>query len=130
MMDLTDITGNVVDQGRGRWLNIANPWTGEPTGIRMLIAGPDSDAQRLAQVAFYDEIADAAGPDGKVSAEARGAARLSMLARCVLAWEVTEDGQPVPFRHVNVVRVLKVARWLQEQVDGFAGDRSNFAPGA
>jgi hypothetical protein len=128
MMDLDEITGNAIDQGKGRWCSILSPWTGEPTGIRMLIAGPDSDVQRRSEVSFYDELADATGADGKVSAEARAVARFNMLSRCVLSWEIEEGGKAVPFRHGNVVRVLRAARWIEIQVDAFAGDRSKFAP--
>lgn len=126
-MDLSEARSNVIDQDKGRWLDIIDPWTGKPTGMRFLLAGPDSDAQRRARIAMMDEIAEAAGVDGSVSSEMREAARIGCLARCVLGWEIEDEGQAVPFSHRNVVRVLKGIQWIQIQVDAFAGDRRNFA---
>lgn len=105
-----------------------DPWTGKPTGFRFLVAGPDSDTQRRARIAMMDELSEAAGADGRASFEAREAARIGCLARCVLAWEIEDEGVPVAFSHRNVVRVLRGVEWLQAQVDAFAGDRRNFAP--
>jgi len=129
-LQLSDALGNVADQDRGRWLDVLDPWSGAPTSFRFLVAGPDSDAQRRARIAMMDELAEAAGADGAVSFEAREAARIGCLARCVLGWEMVDEGKPVPFSHKNVVRVLKGVQWVQAQVDAFAGDRRNFAPEA
>lgn len=127
-MTLEEITANVIDQDRGRKLEIHDPFEGKPTGMTMWIAGPDSATQRKARVEMMDELADRAAPDGTVSAEQREAARLNCLAKCVLRWEVQHEGTDLAFTHKNVVRVLKAAEWLQAQVDAFAGDRRNFAP--
>jgi hypothetical protein len=129
-MTLDDIIANVVDQDRGRKLEIVDPWGGKPTGMVLWLAGPDSDTQRRARVEMMDELAERADPDGRVSAEQREAARIGCLAKCVLRWEVQHEGSDLSFNHRNVVRVLKAADWLQAQVDGFAGDRRNFAPEA
>lgn len=129
-MTLEDVLSNVADQDRGRPLEIVNPWTGEPAGIRFRIAGPDSDVQHRARIAMMDELAEASRADGTVSAEARETARLNCLAKCCLLMEIEEDGKPVPMSHKNVLRVLRAGTWIQAQVDGFAGDRSRFAPEA
>jgi hypothetical protein len=128
MMDLSDILSNAVDQDKGRRMEALNPWTGEPTGIAFVIAGPDGNVQRMARIAMMDELAEAAASDGTVSAEARETARINSLARCVLRMEAVEDGKAVPSTHKNIVRVLKIAPWLQAQVDTFGGDRRKFAP--
>ncbi|TKA98576.1 hypothetical protein FAZ78_00395 [Cereibacter changlensis] len=127
-LDLADIMANVEDQDRGRWLELVDPFRGQPTGIRFRIAGPDSETQRRARLKIVDELAEMADDTGRVSADAREKARINSLARCVLGWEITEEGGPVPFSHANVVRVLRAAAWLQAQVDDFAGDRRNFRP--
>jgi hypothetical protein len=129
-MDLSSIAANVEDQDRGAWFDLLDPVDGRPTGIRFRVAGPDSDTQRRAQLRLVDELAELAGPDGRVSAEHREKARLAALARCVLGWELQEDGQPVPFSHANVLRVLRMARWIHAQVDGFAADRAAHSGGA
>jgi hypothetical protein len=125
-MDLKAILANVEDQDRGAWLDLRHPVSGAETGIRFRIAGPDSATQARARLKLVDELAEQAMDDGRVPAEDREAARLNSLARCVLGWEITEDGQPVPFNHANVVRVLKAAPWVQAQVDAFAADRRAF----
>lgn len=118
------------DQDKGRWLDLREPYDGKPTGIRLLIAGPDSDTQRRARLKLADDLVDMADDDNRVSGENRELARLRNLARCVIGWEVTEDGQPVPFAFENVMRLLRAGRWVQEQVDDFAGSRRAFARGA
>lgn len=127
-MDLYDVRANVADQDRGRELAIVNPWTGEITDMKFWIAGPDSDTQRRARIEMMDELAEAAGSDGKVSSEVREAARLTCLAKCVLRWEIVEAGRQLPFSQKNIVRVFRAGAWIQAQVDGFAGDRANFGP--
>jgi hypothetical protein len=128
-MTLDDILGNVADQDKGRELELVDPVEGKPTGIKFRVAGPDSKVQHRARIALADELADMADADGRVSAESREKARLNCLARCVLGWDVTEDGKPVPFTHQNLLRLLRVL-WVQAQVDAFAASRRNFQPGA
>ncbi|MGH2343456.1 hypothetical protein ACRC7T_18480 [Segnochrobactraceae bacterium EtOH-i3] len=128
-MQLEDIFANLADQDKGRWLDIINPFEGTPTGIRLLVAGPDGDVQRRARIALMDGLADAARPDGTVSFADREAARIDMLARCVIGWELPEtDAGRLSFGHRNVARLLKVA-WIEQQVDAFAADRTRFRPG-
>ncbi|WP_105437522.1 hypothetical protein [Neorhizobium sp. T25_13] len=127
-MTLEEIQANVVDQDRGRKLEIHEPFEGKPTGMVMWIAGPDSATQRRARIEMMDELAERAEPDGTVTAAHREAARINCLGKCVLRWEVQHEGSDLSFNHKNVVRVLKAADWLQAQVDAFAGDRRNFAP--
>ncbi|SKA26399.1 hypothetical protein [Consotaella salsifontis] len=121
-MTLDDILHNVADQDKGREFQLVDPVTGAPTGIKLWIVGPDSDTANRARIGLYDELAEMADADGKVSAENREKARLNCLARHVLRWEIVEDGQPVPFTTANLLRLLKV-QWCQAQVDAFASDR-------
>lgn len=128
-MQLNDILSDAEDQDRGRWFDLRDPVTGEATGIRLRLAGPDSATQARARLKMVDELAEAADDEGRVSAEAREKCRLNSLARCVLGWEIEEDGAPVPFTHKNVVRLLRAAAWVHAQVDAFAGDRAAFREG-
>jgi hypothetical protein len=125
-MDLNDILGNIADQDRGREIELADPVTGAPTGIKFRVAGPDSDVQRRARLALADELAEMAGADGRVTAEQREKASVNMLARCVLGWEIEEDGKPIPFSQKACIRVLSAGIWIRAQVDAFAGDRRPF----
>lgn len=125
-MDLRDIAQNVDDQDRGAWHELLDPVDGTSTGLRFRIAGPDSATQHRAQLKLADELAELAGPDGRTSAENREAARLRCLAACVLDWEIKEDGEALPFKTANLIRVLKLASWIHAQVDSFAADRAAF----
>lgn len=125
-MTLDEINSNLVDQDKGRWLEVVDPWDGKPTGLRLLIAGPDSETQNKARIAMMDELAAAADTEGKASFEAREKARINCLARCVLNWDIAADfGLNAKFGHAAVVKVLQVA-WIQQQADAFAADRANF----
>lgn len=126
MMQLNDILANAQDQDRGRWFDLRDPMTGKPTGIRFLMAGPDSATQARARLQMADDLAEAADDEGRISAAAREKCRLNSLARCVLGWEIIEDGQQLPFNHANVLRVLRSAQWVLQQVDSMAGDRAAF----
>lgn len=126
-MQMSDVLNNAADQERGRKLELTDPFTGEPTGLKLWVVGPDSETSHRARIALADELAEMADHDGRVSAEHREKARLNCLARHVQRWEVSEDGKPVPFNTGNVLKLLRV-QWVQEQVDGFAADRRNFAP--
>lgn len=129
MLDLATIRANAADQERGAWLDLRDPVTGASTGIRLRIAGPDSATQRRAQLALADRLAELADTDGRVSSKDRETARQEALAACVLSWEVVEHGKPLGFSTANVLRLLRAARWLEVQVDAFAGDRAAFWEG-
>ncbi|WP_339647573.1 hypothetical protein [uncultured Pelagibacterium sp.] len=128
-MQMSDVLANAVDQDKGADLNLIAPWDGQPTGMVLTIVGPDSDTARRADIALVDELAEMADLDGRVTAEQRAKAKLNALARRVIRWDVKEDGNPVPFDTKAVLKLLAVG-WVREQVDAFAGDHRNFAPGA
>ncbi|MGR3494077.1 hypothetical protein [Citreimonas sp.] len=123
-MQLDDIRAFSADQERGHWFDLADPVTGKPTGIRVKLAGPDSVTQNKARLQLADDLSAVADAEGRVTAEQREAARIDSLARCILDWEIREDGNPVPFTHANAVRLLKAAAWVQAQIDAFASDRA------
>lgn len=125
-MTLDDILANVADQDRGREFELIDPVSGEKTGIKFRVTGPDSETQRRSRLALSDELAEVADIDGRVTAEQREKARLNSLARCILGWEIIEGGQPVAFSTKNVLRILRV-EWVRDQVDRFASDRVAFS---
>ena len=125
-MQLNDILADAQDQDRGREFGLVDPVTGKPTGIALRIAGPDSATQARARLQMVDDLAAMADDEGRVDAAGREKARINTLARCVLGWDIKEDGEPVPFNHANVVLLLRAASWVQAQVDAFASDRAAF----
>lgn len=124
-MTLDDILANVADQDRGRDFELIDPVSGEKTGIKFRVAGPDSETQRRSRLALSDELAEVADIDGRVTAEQREKARLNSLACCILGWEIIEGGHSVAFSTKNVLRILRV-EWVRDQVDRFASDRAAF----
>jgi hypothetical protein len=126
-MQMSDVLANAVDQDKGRDLNLIAPWSGEPTGMILTIAGPDSATARKADLAFADELADLSDDRGVVTAEHRAKARLNALAKRVIRWDVQEEGKPVPLDHKALLTLLAVG-WVRDQVDAFAGDHRNFRP--
>lgn len=125
-MELQDIFADAQDQDRGRDFELADPVTGKPTGIKLRLAGPDSATQARARLQFADDLVDLSDDQGRVTAVNREKARLNMLARCVLGWQIEENGEAVPFNHANVLRLLGAGLWVQQQVDAFASDRAAF----
>jgi hypothetical protein len=128
-MQLDEIFANVADQDKGRELELVDPFTAEGTGLKLWVAGPDSDVARRASLRLADELAEGADLNGRVSAENREKARLNCLAAHVLRWDVQESDKDVPFNTANLLKLLRV-QWVQFQVDAFAADRTNFKPTA
>ncbi|WP_288195425.1 hypothetical protein [uncultured Pleomorphomonas sp.] len=118
----------MADQDKGRWLNLIDPFSFEPTGLRFKIVGPDSDTRRKADLAAADELADLASADGTISAEDRETVAVNLLARLVVDWQIEQDGQALSCNHKNITRLLKSVRWIRAAVDTFAADRHNFKP--
>lgn len=128
MLDLSTIEANQLDQDRGAEIELMHPATGELSGLKLTLAGPDSATQKRAKVEMADALADLADPDGYVSAEVREKAAVQSLASCVIRWDVSLDGEPLACEHKHIVRLLSVP-WVREQVDAFAGNRVAFMKG-
>jgi len=128
-MQLSEITATVEDQGAGRWFDLLNPVTGEPVGVRLRVIGPDSRGQAEALALMTDDLAEVADAAGRVAGADRERVRRQFLARCVVDWEAVEDGQPVPFSHAALMRLLAVS-WVRGQLDAFAINRRIYFAGA
>jgi hypothetical protein len=125
-MQLNDLLAMVEDHQRGAWLELRHPITGEKTGMRLKIAGPDSDTQARARALMVDELAELADLDGRASGAVRDQVRQRLLARCVLDWEIKENNEPVPFSFEACLRLLRAGTWAQAQIDAFADNRRAF----
>ena len=112
-------------QDAGRWVDILHPVTGEPTGIRFKIAGPDSRRQRDAR---YEVAARRAS--GAVTASRLQAQAVAFMAACILDWKVIENGEPIPFARHQVERVLNASPIIADQLDRALSDRVAFYPEA
>ncbi|TMV56163.1 hypothetical protein FGG78_37700, partial [Thioclava sp. BHET1] len=75
-MEFQDIRADAQDQDRGRELELLDPVTGQDTGIRIRVAGPDSATQHRARLQLADALAEVADQSGRVSAEQRERLRI------------------------------------------------------
>lgn len=66
-MELNDILSGAEDQNRGRWFELLHPVTGAATGVRLLVAGPDSRVQAEALALMTDDLSEAADDQGRVT---------------------------------------------------------------
>ncbi|QGA57253.1 hypothetical protein [Brucella sp. 2280] len=125
-MTLDEILDNVADQDRGRECELTDPVTGEPTGIKLLVVGPDSKTAHDARIAMTDELMEMTRHDGTVSGEDRERARLNCLARLIVRWEQPDGmGNFITLSHANILKLLRVS-WVEAQIDAFASNRAHF----
>lgn len=122
-MDLGDVYNGQEDQGRGRWFEWLHPVTGEGTGLRVKLAGPDSLLAAHAAAQMVDDLAELADENGRVSGADRAKAQRAYLARLALDWEVSDGGEPIPFTVERIKKFLGVA-WVLAQYNAFAVNRS------
>ena len=129
-MDIAKLFGSIEDQDKGKELNLLHPVTGEPTGMKLVIAGPDSRIQKDARFELADELRKISSyARGKLSAEDHDRLVVGMLAKCIISWEITENGKGLELKHVNAVRLLMAGTWVREQVDEFAASRALYYTG-
>ena len=109
-----------------------NPVTNEPTGLKLWIAGPDSNVHvRAAEWAAGEASRDLMLRSGAVTLETmkkRRAIATGMLARLIVRWDVHQNGQPVPLTLETAIRVLEASDIIREQVDAFAASRDPWRP--
>ena len=124
MMDLSHFDDLIEGQDRGAELRIKHPVTNETMPEMVLtIAGPDSDVQRRAHLLMTDELYAFRGRPPAVDQERL---IIERLARCVVGWSVKQDGKPLEFTFTNVVRILTKFRFVRDQVEVFAEDRTPY----
>lgn len=121
-IDLADIQQATDRQNEGAWFDLLHPVTSENTGMRIKLAGPDSETQRQARFKLQNKLAKFKA----ASVSAREEAAIDFLADCILDWDITEKGQTLPFSHANACRILSAGTWIRAQIDAFAGDRSPY----
>jgi hypothetical protein len=122
--DLAALDDLVAHQDRGADCLIVHPVTDEPMpDLVFIVAGPDSDVQRRARLWLQDELYAYCG---RIPAEDQDRLAIEQLARFIVGWRVKQDGKDLPFSHTNVVRVLTKFRFVREQVERFAEDRTPY----
>jgi len=124
--DLAAFDGFNAAQNDGVAIEIVHPGTGEPLGVTITVAGPDSDQAKKADRAMINRRLKAQKTK-MLTAEELQAEALRKLAACVLSWEgMVSDGKPLECITENAVLAFERAPWLAEQVAEAAGNRAAF----
>src|SRR5512135_3668091 len=113
----------------GAVLEVLHPTENTPLGIRITLAGADSDIYRKFMYKATNKRVQRLKPGQGVpfTAEEQEENGLDLLATCTLAWEgVVVDGEEIPCNKENAKELYRRFPWLKEQVDQFVGDRANF----
>jgi hypothetical protein len=124
MSDLAHLDDLVEGQDRGAECAIVHPVTGEMMpDLVFIVAGPDSDVQRRARLKLQDELY---AFRGRVPADDQDRLQVEYLARIVVGWRVKQDGKELPFSFTNVVRIINKFRFVRQQLEAFADDRTPY----
>lgn len=100
-----------------------------PTGLVIRVAGPDSERARRAREALHQELVDTqrTTPLTPTEVSSRGA---RFLAKLTIGWSpnVKVDGEELGATEDNAFKVFERYRFIRQQIDNAAGDRSAFMP--
>ncbi|MBN9347556.1 MAG: hypothetical protein J0I48_15400 [Devosia sp.] len=121
-MQLNDLDKIAEEHEAGRWFELLSPVDGKPTGIKLKVAGPDSERQRKAGFAYQNALTEA-NRRGKITAERADDLYVDHLADFVVDLDASEDGKPVPFSKETVTRIIRAGRWVRAQLEQFAQER-------
>ena len=127
-MDLRDLD-TVATSNEGADLHLLHPGNGEPVGITITLAGPDSDVFKKARYRARNTTRQMMMKrGGKVkTAEEEEQEDIEGYAGCTLAWDgVEEHGKKLKCTRDNAIHLYTRYPWIREQVNFFIGDRANF----
>lgn len=98
-----------------------------PTGLVIVVAGPDSERARKAREQLHQELVDAQRIDPLTPAEV-AAQGTRFLAKLTIGWapDVKVAGEQLAFTEANAIRVYEKYRFIRQQVDAAAGNRAAF----
>jgi hypothetical protein len=123
--DLSAFDGLKEAQEAGLDVEIKDP-KGQPIGISIKIAGPDSERQRKAIQALTNERLN---NEDTATATAEDIERntLKVLASSVISWSpIVLDGSDLPCTEDNAIRLFSRFPFIREQVEKRAGKRAGF----
>lgn len=127
--DLASLDALTAAQEDGIDVPIEHPVSGDPLGITIRVAGPDSQRQRKA----YRRMLDARMRSGKrrIEPEEAEGETLLYLARTLIGWTfssgVTIDGEVPEFSVDAAVSLFRRFPFIREQIDAAAASRAGFS---
>ena len=123
VFDISDFDMSKSDEGEV--LELENPQTGAPMGIKITLLGTDSKAYQKQVRKNNDRRLRKRKM--KLTAAELETENIELLAVITKGWDgMVENKQPVEFTVQNVRRIYRDYLWIKEQVDEFCGDRGNF----
>ncbi len=123
--DLNSFSDLTSTQEAGTEVHILHPGTGEPLGIVMQVAGPDSKRQKSATALIIAERAE-------LRLRKITGARLEdesnrIAAASIISWSgVMEDGKSIEYSPSVALGLLTRYPFIREQISSYANDRANF----
>ncbi len=123
--DLDSFSGLTEAQESGTEVNILHPGTGDPLGITMQVAGPDSKRQKAATALIVAERAELRLR--KISATRLEEESNRIAAASIISWHgVKEGGKEIEYSPSAALGLLLRYPFIREQVVSYSGDRANF----
>lgn len=132
-MDISKLTKEIAAaQEEGISVDIKDP-AGEDIGLRIVVAGPDSDRQKRARAALQN--ARVRSRQMTTSAAIMEAEAITLLSKATISWawgkaadgtDASWGGQQLECTEENVASVYRAAPFIRDQVDAVAGSRGGF----
>lgn len=123
--DLSSFSDLISSQESGTEVKISHPGTGEPLGITMQVAGPDSKRQKAATALIIAERAEL--KLRKISAARLEDESNRIAAASIISWSgVMEDGKVIEYSPSAAIGLLIRYPFIREQITAYSGDRANF----
>lgn len=123
--DLNSFSNLTSSQESGTEVQITHPGTGEPLGITMQVAGPDSKRQKAATSLIIAERADMRLR--KITAARLEDENNRIAAASIISWSgVIEDGKEIEYSPSVALGLLIRYPFIREQIVSYSGDRANF----
>lgn len=126
MTDLSQFADLIPSQEEGTIVDILHPVTGDPIGMTVQVAGPDSDRARKARQAVMNANLRTSTASKPKANEIEASAR-SVVAKSVISWIGVElNGEELDCTVDNVLKVFTDYPFIYEQVSGAAANRALF----
>jgi len=105
-------------------LRVLDAESGSVTDAFALVAGRHSARFRQAEQRVNDRALKRRNLE--ITAEIIERNELEKVASCVLSWNLTDNGKPIPCDLPNVVEVLRAAPWIRREFETAMGEPSRF----
>lgn len=129
MTDLTQFADLIPAQEEGIVVDILHPVTGDPIGMSVQVAGPDSERARKARQAVMNANMRSNAASRPKANELEESQR-KVIAKSVISWIGVElDGKELDCTTDNVIKVFADYPFIYEQVSGAAANRAGFIKG-